>query len=689
MPGEPVSKRWRCTSLILALLCGIALLPLRSVAAESRPGLDEMSLEQLMEMKVSTVYGASLYAQKTNEAPSSVTIITAEEIKRFGWRTLTDVLGAVRSLWFTDDRVYNYAGVRGLQRPGDYNSRVLVLLDGHPTNENLYGGASFGYDLLVDIALVDRVEVIRGPGSSLYGTGAFFGVINLITRRGGEIGAVEVQGEAASRETYQGRATWGRRFANGLDVVLSGTRYDSAGEDEFHLPAFDDPSTNDGVAEDADGEDAGSLFLRLSRGGFTLEGAYVDRDRTSPSAPYGTMFNTDRTTSEDARGYLELRYDGKVGERVDLVAKAYYDAYRYRGEYLYDYAEEGEPPFPVLNVDEGDARWWGAESHAVIAAAAHTLTLGGEAVRNAQLDQENYDEDPETGGKDPEGLYLDDERDSWNWGLFIQDEFPLGERLRVTLGARYDHYESFGGTFNPRAALVWSPRETTAVKLLYGTAFRAPNYYELYYAAGEQYKANPDLDPERIATYELVLEQKLGSVWQFTAGGFHYRIEDVISLVEDPADGLFVYENTGELKATGVELEAAGRWPGGFQAVASWSWQEVRSDIDGEEDMIPNSPGHLAKARALAPIFAKKLLLGAEVRYVGSRETVQEGEAGSYTLVNATLSTAPGLLGPVELALSAYNLFDADADEPTSDDFAADTVPQYGRTFAARATVRF
>jgi iron complex outermembrane receptor protein len=665
----------------------LVLFPGRSLAAEAAPSLDDMSLEQLMEMKVSTVYGASLYAQKTGEAPSSVTIVTAEEIKRFGWRTLADVLGAVRSFWFTDDRVYSFAGIRGLQRPGDYNSRVLVLLDGHPTNENLYGGASFGYDAVVDIALVDRVEVIRGPGSSLYGTGAFFGVINLITRRGEEIGAVEVQGEAASRETYQGRATWGRRFASGIDVVLSGTRYDSAGEDEFHLPAFDDPSTNDGDAVDADGEDAGSLFLRLSGHGFTLEGAYVDRDRTSPSAPYGTIFDTDQTTGEDKRGYLELRYDGKVGESVDLTAKAYYDNYRFRGDYLYDYAEEGEPPFPVVNRDEGDAQWWGAESHAVIAAAAHTLTVGGEVVRNFQQDQQNYDQTPDTGEKDPEGIYLDDERDSWSWGLFAQDEFPLGERLRVTLGGRYDHYESFGGTFNPRAALVWSPREATAVKLLYGTAFRAPNDYERYYGDGDEYKQNPDLDPERIATYELVLEQKLSSVWRFSAGGFHYRIEDVISLVEDPADGSFLYDNTGELKATGVEFEASGTWANGFQALASWTWQEVRDEET--DDTVANSPGHLAKARALAPIFSRKLLLGAEVRYVGSRETVQGGEAGSYTLVNATLSTAAGLLGPVELALSAYNLFDADADDPTGDDFVADKVPQYGRSFAARATVRF
>ncbi|HWR98572.1 MAG TPA: TonB-dependent receptor [Candidatus Methanoperedens sp.] len=670
-----------------ALSAFLALLPASSLAADAAPDLDEMSLEQLMEMKVSTVYGAALYAQNVGEAPSSVTIITSEEIKRYGWRTLADVLSAVRSFWINDDRVYPFIGVRGMQRPGDYNSRVLVQLDGHSTNDNLYGGASCGNDAIVDLALVDRIEIIRGPGSSLYGTGAFFGVINLITRTGAEIGAVEIQGEAGSLETFKGRLTWGYRFASGVDVALSGTRYDSAGEERVFMPAFDDPSTNNGVAEDADAEDAGSLFLRLSGGGFTLEGAYVDRDRTSPSAPYGTVFNTDRTTSEDVRGYLQLRYDGRVRERVDLSAKLYYDDYHYRGDYLYDYAGEGEPPLLTVNRDKGDGQWWGGESHAVIAAGAHTLTVGGEYVRNARQDQENFDLDPATGKLDPAAVYLDDARDSWSWGLFLQDEFRLVERVRLTLGARYDRYQTFGGTLNPRAALVWSPGETTALKLLYGTAFRAPNFYELYYAAGENYKQNPDLDPEKIATYEAVIEQSLGSAWRLTAGAFHYRISNMISLVEDPADGRFLYDNTGGLKASGVELEAAGKWPTGFQAVASWSWQDVRDDATDE--IVANSPRQLAQARLIAPLFAQRLVLGTEARFVGSRRTVQGGEADSYVLVNATLSTGAGWLGPVELALSAYNLFDAAYEDLTADDFAVDRVAQVGRTFLTRATVRF
>ena len=671
------------TTLAAAGLLALAsaLLPVASPAAETPPpSLDEMDLEQLMDLKVDTVYGASLYAQTTSEAPSSVTIISSEQIKRFGWRTLAEILAAVRSFYLTDDRVYTYLGVRGLQRPGDYNSRVLVLLDGHTTNDNLFGSAAFGRDAIVDVALIDRVEVIRGPGSSLYGTGAFFGVVSIITRTGKDIAAAEVQAGAGSLETYEGRLSVGRRFGNGVDVVLSGSRYQSAGAARYYLAAFDDPATNDGIAADADGEGAGSLFLRLSRGGFTLEGAFSDRERTSPSAPYGTVFNTDRTRGEDARAFLELRYEGKVAEHADLSARVFYDTYRFRGDYLYDYAAAGEEPLPTVNRDEADGAWWGAESHAVVVAGAHTITGGATIERHVRQDQKNFDVEPFLS-------YFEDERDSLNWGAFLQEQLRLGKKVSVTLGARYDWYETFGGSLNPRLALVWMPRESTDVKLLYGTAFRAPNNYELYYAAGEIYKQNPEIDPERISTYEAVLEQRLGSVWRFTVDGFHYRIRDVIELVEDPEDGKFLYDNTGGITATGAEIELAGKWAGGLQASASYSYQIVREDATDETAV--NSPQHLAKARILAPLIADTLVLSAEARYQSARKTAGGGEVGGSTVVDATLSTGPALFKWVELTASVRNLLDTSYDDPTADDFEADRVPQTGRTFRAGATVRF
>src|SRR6185369_11958315 len=157
-----------------------------------------------MEIKVESVYGASKYEQKVTQAPSSISIVTGEEIKLFGHRTLADVLRGVRGLYVSDDRNYSYLGIRGFLRPGDYNTRILVLIDGHRMNDAVYDAAYVAREATIDVDLIDRVEVIRGPSSSIYGSSAFFGVINIITKRGGQLNGVEASTEVGSFDSYKG-----------------------------------------------------------------------------------------------------------------------------------------------------------------------------------------------------------------------------------------------------------------------------------------------------------------------------------------------------------------------------------------------------------------------------------------------------------------------------------------------------
>ena len=113
-----------------------------------------------------------------------MTIVTAEDIRTFGWRTLAEALTSVRGFYTTNDRNYTYVGVRGFGRPSDYNNRVLVLVNGHRFNDNVYDQALVGNEFPIDLALVERIEIIRGPGSALYGTSAFFAVINVVAASG-------------------------------------------------------------------------------------------------------------------------------------------------------------------------------------------------------------------------------------------------------------------------------------------------------------------------------------------------------------------------------------------------------------------------------------------------------------------------------------------------------------------------
>src|SRR6185295_13674218 len=162
------------------------------------------------------VYAVSRRNQSLREAPSAVSVVTAAEIREHGYRTIADVLRSLPSFFVTEDRRYSYVGVRGFNRPGDYGARILLLLDGLRTNDNLYEQAYVGQEFILDIDLVERIEVVRGPSAAIYGNSAFFAVVNVVTRHGRDLQGGEVAAGTGSFGTRSGRATYGRRLDNGV-----------------------------------------------------------------------------------------------------------------------------------------------------------------------------------------------------------------------------------------------------------------------------------------------------------------------------------------------------------------------------------------------------------------------------------------------------------------------------------------
>lgn len=145
----------------------------------------------------------------------------------------------MRGFYVTYDRTYNCTGLRGVNRPGDFGGRALINIDGHRLNDPIYDSAFTDTDFLLDLDLVDRVEIIRGPGSSLYGNNAFFTVINVITRRGREVNGAEASASAGSYDTFTGRLSYGQKFrTNGVELLVSGSYLDSGIRDDFQRPAL-------------------------------------------------------------------------------------------------------------------------------------------------------------------------------------------------------------------------------------------------------------------------------------------------------------------------------------------------------------------------------------------------------------------------------------------------------------------
>ena len=667
--------------LFLVLLSFLFVLNSTRAPAQDKqptPSLLDTSIEDLMKIDIDTVYGASKFKQKVTEAPASVTIITSEDIQKYGYRTLADILRNVRGFYVTYDRNYSYVGVRGYGPPGDYNSRIALMIDGHRLNDNIYDQALLGTEFPIDVDLIDRVEVIRGPNSSLYAANAFLGVINIITKRGQDMKKVSVAGDVASYGTYQGRISYGHKFDNGLDLLLSGSFYDSHGQHQLFFKEFNDPTTNNGIALNADDDEFHQLFANASWGNFTLHGVFGSRDKGIPTASFGTVFNDTGTRTVDARGYLDLQYDRKIGRGWSLSSRTYYDQYNYDATYVYDYSASGGPS-RVLNKDFGHGKWWGEEvTLSKQLFERQRLSVGSEYRDNFQQDQGNYDVQPFV-------QYLNDRRTSNIFSIYAQDETHLRSNLVLNLGLRYDHYSVFGGTTNPRAALIYSPREKTTIKFLYGQAFRAPNFYELYYAAPGN-AANPSLRPEIVKTMELVWEQYFAHHFRMEVSGFYYPIRDLISLQEGLANGNDFYTNAGRLDIRGLDFALSRKLPWGLEGEASYSFQDV---VNFTTRMpVANSPKHLGQARLSVPLIKQKLFASMDLQYVSKRATLAGNYTGAYVVPNFTLFSRNVIRG-WEISASIYNVFNQQYGDPGSAAHIQDILFQDGRNFRIKIGYRF
>ena len=265
-------------------------------------------------LEIPSVYGAAKYDQKVNEAPAAVTIITAEQIRKYGYRTFAQILDSAPGLFTNNDRNYGYLGIRGFNRPGDYTSRVLLLIDNHRLNDAVLDQGGSGTEMPIDVDLIDRIEIIKGPGSSLYGPHALFGVVNVIMKRGRDINGARVSGEASSFNTYRSHLSYGNKFSNGVEMLVSGSFSDSEDHRELSYPAF--AATNNGIAKDTDRDDLAYYTSKRSYADFTLTGGHQWRKKIVPTAAFGTVFDDNRQHALDEWTYLDLVYQHEFAHQL-------------------------------------------------------------------------------------------------------------------------------------------------------------------------------------------------------------------------------------------------------------------------------------------------------------------------------------------------------------------------------------
>jgi outer membrane receptor for ferrienterochelin and colicins len=657
MPGVHSSA----SALILILV--LVLAPSR--AARAQQSLTDMSLEDLMGQDAGRVFGASARLQPVTEAPASVTFITAEEITRYGYRTLADILRGVRGMYVTDDRNFSYLGMRGFGIPGDYNSRVLLLVNGHRVNDNVYGQAEIGAEFGIDPALFERVEIIRGPASSLYGDSAFFAVINVITKSGASLDGAALTVEDGTLGTRLARASAGRRFASGLDVAMAGTYEQSVGVKQLYFPAYNAPATNNGIAEGLDGQHVGQVYGQMSFKNVTFTGAYGRREKDVPTATFSTLFNQQQSHEQttDRHTLADVEYSRTLGLN-HVSMRASFDRFSYDG--IYPIAGDTAGAVQVgLNSVLGTR--WSAEARLTrTLPRRQLLTLGAEFIDNVHQNQQLHYIDPAV-------QVLATDVSSLQQAVYVQDEIRLKPWLIANGGLRYDRYEAFEKV-TPRAALIVIPSSNQSFKYLYGRAFRAPNEYErntVYFGEGTR-----SLRPESIDTHELVWERYTNNWLRTAVSGYWYQADGLITLMDDPATFFgTTYVNLGHVRANGIELEAQMRLSARFQGLMSYALQRAE-DRDTGAGLV-NSPGQMAKLRLSMPGPSSRSFVSVEVQSLSSRRTLVGITLKPAVTASVTMIVPAG--AAFELVGTAANLFNAQYADPVSDQ-RLDAIVQNGRT---------
>ncbi len=683
--GTTSIQKERVPSILSLFLLNVFLLLSVTIghAQDQAPGaanLMAMTFDELLEINTEKVYGASKFVQTASSAPSSITVIDAAQIRRFGYRTLAEIIRSVRGFYTSGDRNYDYIGVRGFLHPGATNSRLLLLINGHRINDNIYDGGSFGTDFPIDVDLIDRVEVVRGPSSALYGNSAFFGVINVITRQSSDFNRGEVSSEIGSFETHKTRFSLSDQFQNGASLLLSGSYFHRRGQANLYYPELDDAETNFGIARRRDGDEFSNLFTQFNYRSFTIDAGLHIREKDIPTGSYETAFNHPGNRTEDISGFVNIKHLHQISDDSDITSRLTYGHYDFNGQYIYEEEEDGIL-FITPNFDRAKGRWLIAESYLRQQFLKKHQAIGGFEYRyDIQQDQRNFD-------RMPPFSYLNTQNAGDVWSPYLSVELNLRTNLTLNAGIRHDHYDSFGGTTNPRTALIYQPRPASTLKYIYGEAFRAPNAFELYYGdSGSTAKPNPGLNPEEIRTQELVWEEQINSEFSTALSVFHYDIENLISQRVDPADDLLMYRNVEAIRAQGIEAEVSRKSTSGIQGRISYAFQESEDLRDVGNQF--NAPSHLIKANLIVPVWRDKLSLGWETLYTSQREAISGATAPEFWLSNLTLfghNIRPGM----DVSVSIYNLFDQRFFDPANPEHIQGLIEQDGRTFRLKLTYRF
>ena len=545
------------------------------------------------------VTAAAKRTQPVADAASSVTVITAEEIRAHGYRTLGETLRWVRGLFVTYDRHHAYVGVRGMQLPNDGNDKIVITVDGHTVNSDLDAEGWIGSELGVDMELVDRVEIVRGPMSALYGSGAALAVLNVVTRAAIQDPGVRMQA-SAGRHGERGAFASIAAASGGPQLLVGGSWQNTPGAD-LYFPEYDRPPLQSGWAIDADGERAWDALGSIEWYGLRIAAKLNEREKRLPTGSFGTTFGDRRTRTIEGRDFVEMsltrrgRGPARPGRSRLLGRRSPSRRVRVRGA---RFDQRRARPCRRRAPRDRVARSLGAgraprrDRGVRGAVAAHVRARGARVHAGPAAER----------SAGAEAARRRVRRGRAAAGYQDQPHERRAARPRSRLRSR----------LQPARGLVVNAGDDTRWKLLAGSGYRAPSALE---SAIDPASPRPSLDPERSVCFEIAVEKSQGPATS-TLAVYENHVRDLIELTGRTSDGLPTYANRGRVRGRGVEAEMETRG-GGYQARFSTAWQVSRDLDTGAE--LPNSPRWIAQTVVTHALPGRPQSVALGLRYISSR----------------------------------------------------------------------
>lgn len=632
----------------------------------------------------STVSIATGSPQSITRAPAVASVITSRDIAAMGATDLDQALESVPGLHVSMTNIalnpiYEFRGIATKTNP-----QVLMLVNGIPITNTLFGDRSqvWGGMPLEDVA---RIEVIRGPGSALYGADAFSGVINIITKTAADIDGTELGARVGS---FNSRDAWvlhgGKLGALDAAFYLGAEKTDgqkniiendaqSAWDAYFKtiIPGYTPVSHAPGpINAERKAIDARA---DLSHEAWRFRSAYQQREVGGGMGVAGSLDPNGRGHS--SRLNLDMNYEkANWAPNWDVSGVAGY----------YDTKETGDPGYTLFPA----GAFGGAFPNGMIGTPAHSerhthasvstfytrfeqhrIRIGtGYRIEDIYKVQEtkNYDATlaPLPGGLtdvsgDPTLVYMLPHKRNVSY-VFAQDEWSFAKDWALTAGVRHDRYSDFGGTTNPRLALVWDAAYNIVVKAMHGTAFRAPSFAELYSINNPVVFGNSNLKPETITTDELAFSWQPVAKLQNNLNFFRYRMRDIIQ----SSPSVPQYHNAGDQVGRGLELESTLDATRDLRLTGNYSLQHSVDQASGQDaGMAPHRRLFVRADWRFAPLWQ----VSTKANYVADRMR-EPGDTRAkipdYTLVDLTLRRE-SVAGNWDMRAMVTNLFDRDAREPT------------------------